>query len=277
VTPKPVRRTAREGGTLTYLYCLVKSAKRPAGGSRLRSALPGAGPVRALDAGGGLWLIAADVPADDYSEAAITAGLRDLDWVSQRAVGHEGVVEHFLGAAALLPMQLFTIFTSDERALEHVAADRRRIDRVIARIAGQVEWGLRLAWDDTTGDPPKSKATRPPTGTAYLARKRDLIDTKLAEIAAARKEANRLFRQMSKVATETRRHTGTEKAAPGSRLLIAAAYLVPAKREAAFRKALRTHASALGGHGLVISLTGPWPPYNFIQPPRAPRRAQSSR
>jgi hypothetical protein len=58
-------------------------------------------------------------------------------------VAHEAVVEHFLRAPAVLPMQLFTIFTSDERALEHIAQQRRRVDRIFARIERQQEWGLR--------------------------------------------------------------------------------------------------------------------------------------
>ena len=61
------------------------------------------------------------MPARDYGEAALARGLQNLDWVGRRAMAHEAVVEHFLPAPAVLPMQLFTLFTSDERALEHVA------------------------------------------------------------------------------------------------------------------------------------------------------------
>ena len=115
---------------MTYLYCLVRASRRPAL-RRAPDGLPGAGPVRALDAGRGVWLVVADVSDSDYSEAAITKGLRNLDWVSRRAIGHEAIVERFLAAAAVLPMQLFTIFTSDERAIEYVRGDRTRIDRIL--------------------------------------------------------------------------------------------------------------------------------------------------
>ena len=132
---------------LTYLYCLVQASRRP----QLRSVppgLPGAGPVRLLEGGRGLWLVVADAPEAHYGEAAIASGLQNMEWVSRRALGHEAVVESFLGAAAVLPMQLFTLFTSDERALAHVNKDRRRIDKVLQRVAGQHEWGVRLTWDE---------------------------------------------------------------------------------------------------------------------------------
>ena len=31
-----------------------------------------------------------------------------------------------------------------------------------------------------------------------------------------------------------------------------------------FQAAVRRHAGALEGAGISVSLTGPWPPYNFI-------------
>ena len=134
---------------LTYVYCLVRSPRRPLL-KNLPPAMPGANEIRALHAGHGLWIIASHVPVRDYNESALSNGLQHLDWVGPRAIAHEAVVEHFLGAPSVLPMQLFTLFTSDERALAHVARDRSRLDRVLTRIERQLEWGLRLTFDATT-------------------------------------------------------------------------------------------------------------------------------
>jgi hypothetical protein len=236
---------------------------------RVSSGVPGASPSRALDAGRGLWLIVADVPEAEYGEAAIARGLKRLEWVSKRAMGHEAVVEHFLRARAVLPMQLFTIFTSDDRAIEHVRRDRRRIERIVKRIGGHVEWGLRLTWDEQAVRAAVEKAHRPAgdgkTGVEYLARKRDMLDVKRAQLAGAQAAAGRLYRELSAHASQAYRRTSTEQqSTPQSRLLLDAAYLVPARRAASFRRALRQHARALAVPGVVVSLTGPWPPYNFI-------------
>ena len=255
---------------MTYLYCLVRSARKPAL-RRIGGGLPGAGPLRALDAGDGLWLIVSDVEAADYGEPAIAEGLKNLDWVSRRAMGHEAVVERFLGAQALLPMQLFAIFTSDDRALADVARRRRRIDRILERIRGHVEWGLRLTWDEAAARSaieaarePASARGRVPSGAAYLARKRDLLDVNRTQLAEARAQAAKLHRALSRLARDAVRRTSTEQAAPGSRLLLDAAYLVPARNGAAFRGVLRQGARALRAAGISHALTGPWPAYNFI-------------
>ncbi|MBI4266005.1 MAG: GvpL/GvpF family gas vesicle protein, partial [Acidobacteria bacterium] len=101
-------------------------------------------------------------------------------------------------------------------------------------------------------------------GKAYLARKRDLLDVQRVQLKAARAQADRLYRTMARQASRSRRRTATEQAVPGSRLLLDAAFLVPRRRAAAFRSELRRHARALAASGLAVSLTGPWPPYNFI-------------
>jgi hypothetical protein len=251
---------------VTYLYCLVRAARKPALG-RLTAGLPGAGPVRALDGGNNLWLIVTDVDESAYGEPAIAAGLQDLEWVSPRAMGHEAVVERFLPAAAVLPMQLFTIFKTDARALEHVKKDRRRIDRILARIEGHVEWGLRLTWDEQAAKAAVEKVHQARSGAGgadYLARKRDLLDVSRLQLADARAEATRLFKELSRHATDAVRRTSTEAAVPGSRLVLDAAYLVPASGAAAFRRVLRQQSSKLEASGLAASLTGPWPAYNFI-------------
>jgi hypothetical protein len=249
--------------------------------------MPGSSEVRALAAGGGTWAIVSSVPASEYDESALAGGLQNLDWVGRRAMAHEGVVEHFLTARAVLPMQLFTLFTADDRALDYIARQRRRIDRILTSLDRQLEWGLRLSFDEKAAraavdDSHRSRRARTKStesGTAYLARKRDLFDVTRVQLAQARTAANRLYRAMSREATRSRRRTATEQAAPGSRLLLDAAFLVPVRRAGAFRAALRQNARKVSGSGLVVSLTGPWPPYNFVDTtrPRAARSRKRSR
>jgi len=279
---------------LTYVYCFIRASRRPA----LRDVpdgMPGGSNLRAIEVGDRLWAIVETVPEADYGEAPLARGLQDLDWVGERAVAHERVTEHFLSASALLPMQLFTLFTSDDRVVEHARADRRRIAGILKRIDRKVEWGLRLTWDEKAarekverkhaGLPRRSrglsaeargaKAEAAKAGAAYLARKRDVLDVNRAQLAGARVEAGRVYRAIARAAAEALRRTSLERAAPGSRLLLDAAFLVPTAKAAAFRAALRTHTRALRGSGVAVSLTGPWPPYNFIGPP--PRRGAPAR
>ena len=257
---------------LTYVYCLVRAARRPS----LRGvpdAMPGSEGVRLLElpetpsrrGAQRDWLVVSSVREAMYGEDALQHRLQDLEWIGPRAMAHEAVIEHFLSADAVLPMQLFALFKSDARAVEHIVHNSRRIGRILLRIEQQVEWGLRLMWDpgslETAKQPPPRRIV---SGADYLVRKRNQRDQSRVVLQRARADASRLYRVIAGEASEARRRSDVERAAPGSRLLLDAAFLVPARRTKAFQAVVRRHAGALERAGISVSLTGPWPPYNFI-------------
>jgi gas vesicle protein GvpL/GvpF len=269
--------------TLTYVYCLVRAARRPS----LRGVphgIPAGDAVRLLDvpqlasargraAAMRHWLVVSTVPEPMYGADPLKNGLQELEWVGPRAVAHEAVIEHFLNADAVLPMQLFALFNSDDRAIEHVVSNRHRIGRILMRIDRQVEWGLRLMWDPTALERPdrgltkRGDSARPQrvvSGADYLATKRNQRDRARTLLQRARADARRTYRAIAGNASEARRRTDVERAAPGSRLLLEAAFLVPARSTRSFQAAVRRHTGALEQSGIAVSLTGPWPPYNFI-------------
>ena len=257
---------------LTYVYCLVRAARRPS----LRGvpdAMPGSQGVRLLElpdtpsrrSAQRDWLVVSSVPEAMYGEDALQHRLQDLEWIGPRALAHEAVIEHFLLADAVLPMQLFALFKSDARAVEHIVRNSRRIGRILLRIERQVEWGLRLMWDPGSLETVKQpRPRRIVSGADYLVRKRNQRDQSRVVLQRARADASRLYRVIAGEASEARRRSDVERAAPGSRLLLDAAFLVPARRTRAFQAVVRRHAGALERAGISVSLTGPWPPYNFI-------------
>ena len=231
---------------------------------RINEGMPGGRDLRAIEVGEHLWAIVQSVPEADYGETALARGLQNLDWVGPRAIAHERVIESFLSASALLPMHLFTLFTSDDRVMQHVHSDGTRIRRLLKRVEGKVEWGLRLTFDDRAA---RAKVSRRPvrSGTEFLARKREVLDIDRTRAKDARGAADSVYRSMSRLATAAQRRTSLERAAAGSRLLLDAAFLVAVAKSGAFRSAARQRMRDLRTLGVTMSLTGPWPPYNFVE------------
>lgn len=232
--------------------------------------LPGTGPARALDLDRGAWLIVADAPLDRYGEDAINRQLSDLDWVSRGAVAHEGVIESFIEAAAVLPMKLFTIFSSDDRALAHIRQERGRIDALIQRVTNQREWGVRVVLDPARAlSKIRSSAKAAPSGAAagaaFLTRKKAQRDTSIELAERARETAGTLYDRLAAVARLAKRRAATELPIQGGPLLLDAAFLVPRSRSTTFRSMVAREAGALARQGYDVTLTGPWPPYTFIQ------------
>jgi len=253
--------------TGTYVYCVVAAPRAPRV-ARVPSGLPGAGPVRVLDLERGLYLVVADVPLARYGEAAIQRGLSDLEWVSRAAVAHEVVVESFIEATAVLPMKLLTIFNNDERALEHIRADRSRIDSLVKRVANHHEWGVRVVLDRARAveaAAPARKSVAGASGQAYLSRKKAQRDASIELAERAREAVAGLYDRLSAQSRVARRRVASELPAHGGPPLLDAAFLVPRSRSKTFRALAAREARALAPHGYGLTLTGPWPPYTFVQ------------
>jgi hypothetical protein len=257
-------KTSRESAT--YLYCLVQAARRPSVAGAPRG-LPGTGGLRLLQAASDLWLVATDAPLQHYGGAPIERGLRDLDWVALRGAAHARVVEHFARRRTTLPMKLFTLFTEDARALADVGAGVPRIRRVLDRVAGRQEWGVRVRLDAqlarrTLRRRPSSGADGAQAGTRFLMRKKHERDAAQALLREGRAAVEDAFEALSELADASRRRPGAEL--EGTRLLLDAALLVPTERGGAFKRTIRRLASALRARGYRLELTGPWPPYTFV-------------
>jgi hypothetical protein len=250
----------------TYLYGLVRATDEPdlAGAP---PGLPDLAPPRALGVGAGLWLIAASAPLPQYSGAGIQRQLADLSWVSDRALAHEAVVEHAAALGAVLPMKLFTLFASDERAIAHVSEDRERLDAVLDRVDGRVEWGVRIRLDDARAREvlaAESRAAGQTSGTAFLLRKK-LEQDASRELAGRLREAmDAVYAELAAGASEAVRREPAAPPETGGRLLLDAAFLVATAQRAEFEAIVERCAARLAPRACDVTLTGPWPPYNFI-------------
>lgn len=251
----------------TYVYCVIAAARRPRL-TRVPRGLAGMGPVRLLDVEEGLFAAVADAPLDRYGEAAINRGLSDLDWVSRAAVAHDAVVESFTDKTAVLPMKLFTLFTTDDRTLEHVRAERRRIATVVKRVANHQEWGVRVVLDrgwEVAAAPKRKASAGGRSGVAYLTRKKAQRDAVVELAVHARDTVAALYDRLAARSRLAKRRLASDLPVQGGPLLLDAAFLVPRARAASFRALATRESRALARHGYGFTLTGPWPPYSFVQ------------
>jgi hypothetical protein len=245
--------------TSTYLYCVVHSDDPPALAG-VPAGVPGAGPPRTVAAGDGLFAVVASVPPDLYGEERVNAGLTDLDWVAGLAVAHEAVTEHFLLAAVVLPVKLLTIFESDARALADLRGRRAEIDATFERIAGRREWGVRIEAEPPSEQPPPAP---PESGAEFLRRKRAARSATADRRRSGRESAERAFASLAAIADDSRR--GRLPAAGRGRVLIDGALLVRTDATALFDRCVAEQASACARDGLALTITGPWPAYNFVR------------
>jgi hypothetical protein len=257
-------RAPKKPAVGTYVYCVVKAGRRPPVAG-ITKGVPGTGPVRLLEVAPARYLVVADAALDKLGEGQIGRLVADFQWVSRAVLAHEAVVESFIGVDALLPLKLFTIFTSDERALDHVRGDWRRIERHLKRVARHVEWGVRVMVDRprSVRSTDADKKTMG-SGTDYLVGKRRQRDAAVAHRRQVHAHAAGVYSALAAAASEATQRPLAATVADGGRVVLDAAFLVATSRSARFRVAAARQSRAVAQAGLALQLTGPWPPYSFI-------------
>jgi hypothetical protein len=175
-------------------------------------------------------------------------------------------VEKFTFSPAVLPMKLFTVFHSDDRAVEHVLERSDEIDAILDRVMYHDEWGIRLVVDRARATsalaPAATRAASP--GARYLAGKKARRDAAGQLAVRARAVAGDVHDRLAALASAARRRSASDSPAPGAPLLLDAAFLVPRPRARRFRAAAARKRRALEPRGYRLTMTGPWPPYSFL-------------
>ncbi|MBP8535749.1 gas vesicle protein [Streptomyces sp. MK37H] len=226
------------------------------------------------------------VPAEEFEEGALRAGLEELPRLEALARGHHGVVAGLAPLGAVLPLRLATVYRDEDRVRRVLQERRDQFLPLLERLAGHVEWGVKVYTDPTdslAGDAAvRAEATGGEAalspGRAYLAaRRRRRRGVEEAWQTAARTAA-RIAEEAGGVAVGRVAHrpqrgelaqvAGGETAGggkPGGENIANDAYLVPADRAEEFRS--RVLAAAEGQPGVRVEVTGPWAPYSFALPP----------
>lgn len=225
--------------------------------------MPGSGRPRAVEVYPLLWAIVSDVPLAHYGRERLDAHLRDISWVADIGVRHEAVIEHIaaMPRATVLPMKLFTMFSSLDRALEDLRGRRRDLGAILRRVRGCQEWGVRVT-RVASAPALRRGAAAASSGTAFLTAKKRVRDEARDHLVKSSDAAESAFATLSAHARAAVRREAPRGAATPP--LVDAAFLVKASSRARFRAAATRAAAACRDAGAALSVSGPWPPYNFV-------------
>jgi hypothetical protein len=131
------------------------------------------------------------------------------------------------------------------------------------RVGGKSEYVLRIGLPEparTTEHASDGAAPTTTSGTSFLAQKAAARRSAAVRGARVRAGAEDVFARLSAKAIESNRRP--PEASTG--LLLDAAFLVGSEHLEAFKRELSTAAESLLRDGCRVSLTGPWPPYSFV-------------
>lgn len=257
--PKARKRTAGvTSECVTWAYGVLSGPVSASLLSRLPR-LPDGDAPRPIALGAELSLIVADVRREPFEEGTLEARLRDIDWVGRCASAHHAVIERLGQRGTVLPLRMFTVFDSDERAKETLGRNRGRLTALARRVGARSEWVLRV--HRPAPPVPASPTARPESGTAFLRARADAHRERVARARMIDTGVATLIGDLTMLADEAIERT----VEPGTSALAEAAFLVGKRDIAGFKRALATSSARLRREGCRIALTGPWPAYSFVE------------
>jgi hypothetical protein len=250
--------SAADPQNATYVYCLVQSAKAPSTRG-VPGSVPGAGVPRVLAIDRDVWAVVADAPLERFTGEALQQELQDVEAISRHALAHASVIEFFFQRAPVIPLKLFTLFSTDEKTREHVRGRLAPLKRMFAALRGLEEWGVRIV----AGDVEAESARALDSGRDYLQVKKRLHDQTVAPSRAAMRAANDALKALGRIASKTRKEA-FPPAGQGRPYVVGASFLVKAGKREAWRAYSAKLGAALAAQGHRLEMSGPWPPYHFV-------------
>jgi hypothetical protein len=134
---------------------------------------------------------------------------------------------------------------------------------VLDALHDHVEWSVHLY---LVGEPDEPATERPASGSDYL---RQRIDA-LSRRESARGDREQLVRDayasLADLSRQSVANPPQDRALSGRRepMLLNAAHLVCRSHERLFFAAVEEVAARLAPAGITVEVSGPWPPYNFV-------------
>ncbi|MFL5955048.1 MAG: GvpL/GvpF family gas vesicle protein [Gaiellaceae bacterium] len=246
--------TTAQALTAWYLYGVVDAGDLDVG---TEARLVTEGPLAA---------VVTAVPLSEYGEEELAERLNDRVWLEQHALAHQRTLERVAAATAVVPFRFGAIY----RELESVRAllrDRHReLVAALERVRGRVEIGVK-AWAE-----PDRLAAALAGATADGSSGRGYLEHRLKEQQQARTAAARLS-EIAHVAHArliacavdgvANRPQPPELSGREETMILNAAYLVDGGGDGLAAEASRLQAMHRDD-GVTFEVTGPWPPYNFV-------------
>ncbi|MCX5810388.1 MAG: GvpL/GvpF family gas vesicle protein [Proteobacteria bacterium] len=215
------------------------------------------------------------------SEEIQKKAVEDLNWIKEKAVIHEDVIEEAMrgadGLVNVIPMRFGIIFKDKAGLKETLDRDYAKMRRLLNKIRGKQEWSVKIYLMDSERFElmvkeknedirlKEQEMASMPEGMAYFMEE-ELKETVCNEV---NKEldvmSDNLFGKLGEEAAESVKTKILDREMTGKteRMVLNAAFLVHADKVDSFKKALEDIDEDLKAKGLHLEYSGPWPPFNF--------------
>jgi hypothetical protein len=197
----------------------------------------------------------------------------EVRWLGQIAARHNEIICQAAQSSTVLPLRLGTLFRSRDSLRAALARSGPTVVGFLRRFRQRREWGVKLYWKKSPREsmmqhagpaaPHYGPAAR--TGTGYLTQKKSEL-TERRQLRAGVYETLQTVEQRLSARAEDYRRIRTlpsELTGRSEEMVFNAAFLLPSSAQEPWSEIVERVGQEISGQGLLLELSGPWPPYHF--------------
>ena len=203
------------------------------------------------------------LPVEGFGVADWERNAANVGWLERVARQHHEVLQYAAMTAAVVPLRLPSVYGSLESLAETVQAAADRLERDLRRVAGKMEWAVKVYRTGEEKSPTISDAST--SGRDYLlSRSRDL-SARSSIREQLREQVREIHDALGHISAEHVRNKPQDAVLSGRReqMLLNGAYLVSRADQGRFLELVDEVADDASTKGLSVEASGPWPAYNF--------------
>lgn len=213
-------------------------------------------------------------PVRYLSEAGLCAAVSRVEGGAvpqdiREVLAYENVMESLHRDRGLIPFRYGARFQTERGILGHLEENKIRYQALLKDLNDCVEMGVSLLFDFAASDPQHAneKKVDAPTprspGLAYLAARRQAFTQDDSFLRRQERISEKICRSLAGLYLRSRKETPKESNQLGQ-LGLSLHFLLHRNSMGAFREAFRRIQKE---KNIKLLLSGPWPPYNFVDSP----------
>jgi len=225
-----------------------------------------------------LCAVVSNVGELEFNEKVIHQNVDDMEWLKQKVLLHEKVIERVMQQQAVVPFKFATIFRHQDNLTTRLEQNYDSLQKTLLNLKGREEWGVKVYCDrrklqaalvdedDPVISLDQEIAAATPDKAFFLKKQRE----ELVRAEAERKlmEYSRdCFERLSESSLKARLNTCLpgEVTPQKEEMILNAAFLIEPLKHSVLKGAIYKLKADYEDKGLRCDCTGPWPPYNFCQ------------
>jgi hypothetical protein len=219
----------------------------------------------------------------------------DIQWLGKIAARHNEIICLAAATSSVLPLRLGAVFRSLDSLQATLARCRPTVAEFLNRLGDRQEWGVKLYLAKHRVEPAAAHSGPPQphypsgmtpsldqkailtsaprnqnipsarSGTAYLTQRKAQLDCRRSERADSFQTIQNLERRLECTAEQSCRirNMPSDLTGRAEEMVYNAAFLLSSSEQANWLEAIQGMKHNFQSKGLVLEISGPWPPYHF--------------